>query len=327
MDALGSFGMTEDLDYIPISVATLMPTAAIGLDLFQREQSSERLVLYRGADFPLSVDDLHRLQSRGTSRLFITKESRSQYQKYLRKVAVAGNDGTIPISVKVGALNEVVRDVLHATFTRGEVSQTVAAAEKLGTLAADMILRDQFAVDDLLQVLHHDYTTFTHSTNVAFYCGVLAAELGHGRTEIEQITTGGLLHDLGKLEIDEKILCKPGRLDDWEFKVIKSHPLIGLRKLADREDLNQGQLMMVYQHHERLDGRGYPVGVLEDEIHPWAKICAVVDVFEALTSNRPYRTPMSHRRALALQDRDAGAAFDREILECWTKIIKNNLIK
>jgi putative nucleotidyltransferase with HDIG domain len=315
----------QGADFIPISVATLLPTEMVGLDLYQQEVDSERLVLYRGAEFPLSMDDLERLRGRGVHRLFISKASRTLYQKYLRKIATSDNPGSIPLAARAGALNEVVRDVLESAFSRDNVDQTVHAAEKLGTLAADIVTKDEFAVSDLFQVLHHDYATFTHSANVAFYCGILAGELGYSRADIELITTGGLLHDLGKLEIDEEILCKPGKLDDLEFRKIRMHPLLGFKKLAHRDDLLEGQLMMAYQHHERLDGKGYPVGCMESDIHPWAKLCAVVDVFEALTSQRPYRTPMPRSKALMLQQRDSGAAFDPEMLACWKSIIQRNL--
>ncbi len=314
-----------DVDFIPISVATLLPSEAVGLNLYQQEQDSERLVLYRGEEYPITIDDLNRLRGRGVHRLYISKDSRAVYQKYLRKIAISSDSSSIPLAARSGALNEVVRDVLQSAFAKGDVDQTVSAAEKLGLLAADIVTKDEFAAGDLFQVLHHDYGTFTHSANVAFYCGMLAAELGHDRKEVEQITTGGLLHDLGKLEIDERILCKPGRLDEWEFRVIRAHPLLGFRKLAHRKDMSEGQLMMAYQHHERLDGKGYPVGCVEENIHPWAKICAIVDVFEALTSHRPYRTPMPHSKAIALQQRDCGTAFDPEIFVCWKTIIQRDL--
>lgn len=240
----------SDTDFIPISVSTLLPTEVVGLNLYQQEVDSERLVLYRGEEFPISMQDLEKLKNRGIHRLFISKESRAVYQKYLRKVAVATEASSIPLSARAGALNEVVRDVLESAFSHNDLEQTVNAAEKLGLLAADIVTRDEFAAGDLFQVLHHDYATFTHSANVAFYCGMLAAELGHDRDEVERITTGGLLHDLGKLDIDESILCKPGRLDEWEFRIIRTHPLLGFKKMAHREDLCEGQLMMAYQHHE-----------------------------------------------------------------------------
>lgn len=176
----------------------------------------------------------------------------------------------------------------------------------------------------MFQVLHHDYTTFTHSANVALYTTMLAKGLGFSVKDITQVTAGGLLHDLGKLEIPESILCKPGRLNEEEFRIIQMHPTLGYRRLVHREDLTYGQLMMVYQHHERLDGSGYPVGVPAAEIHPWAKLCAIVDVFEAVTSIRPYRKPMPHGEAIELLRRDAGKELDKEMVQCWASTIQTN---
>lgn len=311
-------------EFIPISVATLLPTAVVGLDLFLREAKAEGFQLYRGSDYPLTLEDLNRLKGRGVHRLFIRKESSSIYQGYLRKLATASNDKSIPLSARVCALNEVVREVLEATFQRDDTDKTVLAANKLGGLAMEIITQDEFNVQDLFQVLHHDYATFTHSANVAFYVGLLASELGYATEEVKEVTVGGLLHDLGKLEIDDTILSKPGKLDEDEFRQIRLHPILGFRKLAGRSDLNEGQLLMVYQHHERLDGRGYPVSLTEDEIHPWAKMCAIVDVFEALTSHRPYRQRMPRYKAIELQEREVGIAFDPEIFACWKSIIQRD---
>jgi HD-GYP domain-containing protein (c-di-GMP phosphodiesterase class II) len=157
---------------------------------------------------------------------------------------------------------------------------------------------------------------------VAYYSVMLAENLGiTNREELNRIATGGLLHDLGKLEIPEAILTKDSGLTDQEFAIIKRHPTVGFRKLCQRTDLQFGQLMMVYQHHERLDGRGYPVGVGGDEIHEWARICAVVDVFEALTSNRPYRAGMTSQAAFQIMDRSSPTGFDASIYQCWKAII------
>jgi len=314
-------------DVIPISVSTLMPSSAVGLDLYQTEPDSDSLVLYRGAEYPLAPSDLVRLRERGVHRLFIQKESQGRYQKYLRQLASAPTDDPrIPMVARLGAMDSVVRDVLSRTLGSDDSTKAVSAAGQLGKIVSQTVTNSGFTTNDLFSVLQHDYTTFTHSANVAFYSAILANKLGFSALEVEQITTGGLLHDLGKLEISEQILCKPGKLDDADFRKIKKHPLTGFRKLANRPELSFGQLMMVYQHHERLDGKGYPVGCVSEEIHPWAKLCTVVDVYEALTSQRPYRQPMSKQKALDLQNRDSGNAFDPEMLACWNSIIQNNLV-
>lgn len=314
-----------ETDVIPISLATLASSSAVGLDLYIRSAQTQEYKLFRGAEYPMSERDLQRLRARGIKQLYIQRDAREQYQSYLRQIAGSDTNGqSAEYSVRLAAVNEVVRDVLESDFKRADNDRMVDSAMELGSITADLITHDQFAAADMLRVLHHDYATFTHSANVAFYAGMLADALGLDATDVQLIVAGGLLHDLGKLEIDERILCKPGRLDDEEFRIIRSHPTIGFRKLARRQDLTAGQLMMVYQHHERLDGKGYPTGCVADDIHLWAKLCSVVDVFEALTSHRPYRSPMPRLRALEILQRDSGTAFDPEILACWEAIIKNN---
>lgn len=307
---------------IPISVATLISSKDIGVDLYLRSNDAGDLKLYRDASFPLRPQDLERLRNRGIKQLYILSQSREKYQSYLRSIASPDGDGpSVDLGARVAAVNEVVRDVLEADFKSNDDQTIIASATELGAMTADVISHDEFAAADMLRVLHHDYATFTHSANVSFYASMLAKELGLSSQDIQAIAAGGLLHDLGKLEIDERILCKPGKLDDREFRIIRAHPVTGFRRLAFREDLDFGQLMMVYQHHERIDGRGYPAGVPGDEIHLWAKICAVVDVYEALTSHRPYRSPLPRRRVLEIQARDCGTAFDAEIFSCWESII------
>jgi len=312
-------------DFLPISVATLVPTTSVGMDLYQVNANKDRLVLYRSGDYPLEPSDIDRLRERGVHRLYISTDNRDAYQNYLRRISECDPAlGEVSIQARVGALSEVVRDLLSTSFSTNDVAQTVQVAGDLAEMACNLICQDGFKSNDLFQVLHHDYTTFTHSANVALYATMLAKGLGFNAKDITQVTAGGLLHDFGKLEIPESILCKPGRLDEEEFRIIQMHPTLGYRRLVHREDLTYGQLMMVYQHHERLDGSGYPVGVPASEIHPWAKLCAIVDVFEAVTSIRPYRKPMPRGEAIQLLRRDAGNVLDKEMVQCWASTIQTN---
>ncbi len=126
-----------------------------------------------------------------------------------------------------------------------------------------------------------------------------------------------MLHDLGKRHVPPAILNKPERLTPDERSIVRQHVDAGFEELCMRDDVEWSQLAMVYQHHERLNGRGYPVGLVLDEIHPWARICAIADVFDALTSARPYRRADPLDDVLEyLQDR-AGTDFDREMVRCW----------
>ena len=175
---------------------------------------------------------------------------------------------------------------------------------------------------ELNSVLHFDYSTFTHSANVAYYTLILASTLGiTDRAVLRKIGIGALLHDIGKLGIPEKILLKPGRLAPEEWNVLRSHPAKGLMALREQDQLEFGQLMMVYQHHERIDGTGYPVRLVGDEIHEWARICAVADVYEALTSNRPYRRALPAVEAFEVIEKGEGSGLEPEFLQCWKQTI------
>jgi HD-GYP domain-containing protein (c-di-GMP phosphodiesterase class II) len=178
---------------------------------------------------------------------------------------------------------------------------------------------------ELFRLARHDFNTFTHVTNVASYAVILAERLGWDQGDtLNQIATAAMLHDIGKRFIPSSILTKPARLTPQERAIIETHPQRGYEELCERSELNFDQLMLVYQHHERVAGKGYPVGLGGDEIHPWARMLAVVDVFDAMTAIRPYRRPATAREAMDYICQSAGTHFDPEIVECWNTAMKKN---
>lgn len=314
----------EQSEFIPIHVVNLVPTEAnAGFDLYRRDLASKKHVLYRGSALALRQSDIETLQERGFEHLYMTPDAYAEYQIFLRDlVGIDGPGFEASLSTRISALNEVAREALGASFRSGDTSESIETAGRLAKLAAEIFCHDEFHEAELFRVLHHDDATFTHSANVGFYAGILAKQLGFADEDIRSIITGGLLHDLGMLDIDKQILGKPARLEENELREVQRHPIFGIQKLAHRSELTEGQLMMVYQHHERFDGTGYPVGLVGDEIHPWAKICAVVDVFEALTSHRPYRNPKGQDLVVALLQRGGAKSFDPEISSCWVNITR-----
>lgn len=309
--------------YIPLSVTTLQPDHSLGVSLYLRESGSGSHFLYRDKDVPLAVGDLENLQARGLTTLYVKGDEFEIYRRYLRgNLDSVLTDESIPVVNRFSHLNEVVRDILAESFRRSDTGGAVRACHNIAHKTVDLICRKDAVASELLGVLYHDYHTFTHSANVSYYCTFLAKAIGiSDRAELHAIAVGGMLHDLGKLEIPDRILTKPGRLDASELAVIREHPRTGFLKLCHRPDLSFGQLMMVYQHHERIDGKGYPVSQVGSEIHDWAKFCSVVDVYEALTSNRPYRNALSRSETFGIMGRDVGLAFDKETFACWTQAI------
>ena len=309
--------------FIPVSIQTLRISRATGIRLYVRESATGRHRLYCEKGVPLTESDLEKLLARGLTTLFVMSGEYAGYLGQLREnLPAVLADESVPVVERFAQLNDVVRNELAECFRRGDVDNTVTTCRDLARWIVDLLCRKDAMTCDLLGVLHHDYHTFTHSANVAYYCVLLAKALGLTLgDEMHGLAVGALLHDLGKLDIPNNILTKPGALTAVERAVIQEHPHTGFLKLCQRRDMSHGQLMMVYQHHERLNGEGYPVRHFGPEIHDWAKLCAVVDVYEALTSRRPYGRSPSRAAAFAILDRDSGTALDKELLACWIHAI------
>lgn len=165
-----------------------------------------------------------------------------------------------------------------------------------------------------------DAYTHQHILRVQRYAVAVAKELGLTGDELEGVNTGALLHDIGKLGVPEYVLLKPGKLTEEEFAKIKEHPRIGADILADIH-FPWPVLPGVKYHHEKWNGTGYPEGLKGEEIPLQARILAVADVYDALTSNRAYRGAWTHERASELIKKDAGSHFDPVIAEAFLRII------
>lgn len=309
--------------FIAVRTAAVPVCADFRVSIYLWNAGTRHYDLYRNADTQVATSDLKRLCSAGISTVYLHSGEYGRFQEHLRTVlhSIVVNE-TLPVSQRFGVLNEVVRDVLRETFRFGDVSRAVDKAGELANHMVELVCRDDFAATELGSVLHFDYGTFTHSANVAYYSVLLAQALGQkDRNVLKQIGTGALLHDIGKIEIPDQIINKRGRLSNDEYETVRRHASLGLLNLRRQDRLDFGQLMMAYQHHERLDGSGYPVRLEGSEIHEWARICAVADVFEALTSQRPYRRRLSTGAALDFIQRTAARGLDPELLRCLKSTI------
>ncbi len=262
---------------------------------------------------------------RQSASLYIRSQERDQWRRQVAaslEQLIASDE--IPPMRQFEFLQAELDDTLRASLPSPDLARTVQQSQEFGRRLVTVLTRE-LAAGDLFGILRHDFDTFSHVVNVASYCVLLASEWGvRDRDELERIVVGGLLHDIGKRYIPLHVLNKPGPLTPAEREIIERHPQQGYVDLRKREELEFGQLMMVYQHHERLDGSGYPVGITAQEIHPWAKLCAVCDVFEALTAARPYRKPMPISVALAYLADHAGTYFDQELVQCWKSAVKRS---
>lgn len=174
--------------------------------------------------------------------------------------------------------------------------------------------RQLFKVRKMLTIIRNknEYLQ-SHSKRVCQLAIMLAEHLGLSQQEIRIIKYGALLHDLGKVQVDNLILNKPGCLNGLEFEIIKRHPIFGTEML--QEHLNNKEILdIISYHHERWDGNGYPYKLRGEEIPVAARIVSIVDAFDAMTTVRPYhKVPFTIKEALEEILDNAGSQFDKEI--------------
>jgi putative two-component system response regulator len=163
-----------------------------------------------------------------------------------------------------------------------------------------------------------DGQTAQHILRIRHYTAVLARALEMPRSEVAALGHAATLHDVGKFGIPDAILAKGGVLSREERRIMEQHPLIGGRILADSpSELIQEGRKIALSHHEKWDGSGYPHGTREEQIPLGGRICAIADVFDALTTDRPYRTALSPATALAMMQEERGTRFDPRLLDLF----------
>jgi diguanylate cyclase (GGDEF)-like protein len=170
-----------------------------------------------------------------------------------------------------------------------------------------------------------DHYTFGHSQRVAEYATVLASALDLDKSYIESIREAALLHDVGKIGIPENILTKAGKLTDEEYEIVKKHVEMSLAIIKHLPSLNY-TVPAVLGHHERWDGRGYPRGIMGENIPLAARCLAIIDAFDAMTSNRPYRTALSVESALNEIKNNIGYQFDPKLANLFIELVRKGTI-
>jgi HD-GYP domain-containing protein (c-di-GMP phosphodiesterase class II) len=173
----------------------------------------------------------------------------------------------------------------------------------------------------MVRLAAHDGSTEGHSRRVALLAVQVGEALGLAPATLRHLAVGGLLHDIGKLSVAGEILRKPGKLTDAEYDAVKAHPAAGVRLLRELGGFAAPVHALVGEHHERLDGAGYPLGRTEAELTIGPRILAVCDVYDALVSDRVYRDAWTPERALALLREQSGSAFDPGCVESLARVV------
>jgi HD-GYP domain-containing protein (c-di-GMP phosphodiesterase class II) len=312
--------------YMAVQAEMLRRLKDASVDLFVQYEPDCGPVLYHRSGCPLELDQVNRLMDGGIQQVFVRSDDFQRFGAHLlQTVEACSEEERVPAAERFAVLQVAVAAEIEHAARLVDCGPYVSVADKVGRQLRTLLASNDVLPLDLFRLARHDFNTFTHVTNVASYGVILSERLGLcDDDDLERIAKAAILHDIGKRFIPASILTKPAKLDPEERAVIETHPQRGYEELCGRPDMTFEQLMLVYQHHERIDGKGYPVGLQGDEIHPWARMLAIVDVFDAMTGTRPYRRPATPQEAMEYICRSAGTHFDAEMVECWKSLMVKN---
>jgi putative two-component system response regulator len=261
------------------------------------------------------------LQLPGRSGLEVLAEIHTNRRTRLIPVVMLTGAGTADAKLK--AIKAGVTDFITKPFVAEELVARVRALVQLKRLT-DALEDAERVIVTLAKIIDaRDPYTASHSERVSLYAGLLGERIGLQGAELTAVRRGGLFHDLGKIAIPDAVLLKPARLTPEEFAVIQRHPVTGRELLLDMKTLAYA-LHVVYHHHERVDGSGYPAGLQGDSIPLTARVTTIADIFDALTSARVYRGALSREDALLLmQDEVRKGWWDGRLLDEFRGVLES----
>jgi HD-GYP domain-containing protein (c-di-GMP phosphodiesterase class II) len=313
--------------YFPIPIDALK-SSTIDMDLYLIHNGGTA-VLYRSKGSAYSISDCDKLRQKGIRHLYIPMGQHRIYQEAMTEMIIDSyEDPSIceleRARIVRGSCGRMIEDFMSNP-------ESPSLGETINDLAAQFTTwctEDKSKFSYLLDMSEHDFYTATHMVNVGVGCGLLGAEiLGDDDPMVHDLMLGGLVHDVGKFGVSPDVLNKEGKLSEKDWAMIRGHPEVGANMLKRQGGQNSIIIDMAMSHHERLDGKGYPNSLCGDELSLAVKICTVVDIFDAMTSARPYRGPIPPRVVLDKMREEIGTAIDGEIFAAWERVIERMIVE
>ena len=317
-------GETHRTDaFLPLAVAHLGVEEALPFDLFMSDGVAFTRV--RQAHEPMTSEVLGSLAAEGLKEFHVATSDKPALARHFERVLeLRLNDARLSIDERAALLMDAGRAVMDELFTHPESPNTLATARALVAHTAGFVCSGRPAFRSLIRLGATDAFTYTHSLQVAVYSIALGRQLGLSPNFLQKLGEGALLHDLGKSLVPPEILTKTGPLDAHEWQVMKQHPALGVDLLSTQGPLDELTRWAIIGHHERIDGKGYPYGLQKDEVALPGRIVALADIYDALTTHRPYHPAARSFEALNIIKEQLPGGVDGDLFRELVILLANN---
>ncbi len=322
---LKEYPLCQQAGYLPVPLDDIPFEILSELDLYL--QHDGEFALYREKNYKLTQKDIDQLIEADVHLAYVPIEEHGQYYQIIEKgLGEIVTDPEIQQEKKAEILYSTCIALVDQLYDEPPEKAEFDRVENASRSLVEMVIQNQNSFKHLFDVSNHDFYTATHMVNVCTSLVTLGMQMNLDRETLTEIGTGALLHDIGKLFIPKEILNKEEKLTDDEYRQLQQHVTLGVDYLESKTSLSPIAMAIVKEHHERLDGSGYPHGLKGEELSIFGRMSGMIDTYEAMTSVRPYRKKsFSLSEVMKTLFKETPHKFDPGIFEHFQNMVKEQL--
>jgi HD-GYP domain-containing protein (c-di-GMP phosphodiesterase class II) len=300
-----------------IRLSTIRASKATTFDIYV--QINGAMVLYLHAGDKLAGLKIEILHERDTGNsFFVTNAQKDDYRDWVK--TEMNSDDLNPFE-KSKILRESSMAMMENLFENEDVNTALDESRPIIKDFINFMESAPEAMGYMISLSGHDFYTYNHSLDVSIYSLGLGGALSFNKADLEELGVGSLFHDIGKRNVSLDILCKKGPLDDPEWEQMKRHPQYGLMILNQNPSISDAVKASCFEHHESFSGNGYPQQISGQEIHPFARIIAITDTYDAMTTQRSYNVPLKPFDAVAMMKEKLAGRYDPDFLKAMYTVL------
>jgi putative nucleotidyltransferase with HDIG domain len=308
--------MEPTISYFRVRINSLIPGKPTTFDLFLKLGDNYRIYLRAGDK--IEKEKILLLAQKDSGNHFYVRETDRPFYKAFVHDQLISTD--LNAHQKATVLRESSMSIMEELFEQPDVSVALENSRPLIKEFIGLMESEPSAMAHLISLSGHDFYTYNHSLDVAIYSMGLAEAMTYTKLEIEEMGLGAIFHDIGKRHVSLDILTKKGPLDDAEWAQMQKHPQFGLQ-ILNEQNVSDAIKATCFEHHESWTGNGYPQQIAGNDIHPFGRIVAITDTYDAMTTQRSYNIPMKPFDALTMMKEKLSGRYDPEMLKAMHSVL------
>lgn len=309
-------------NYMPVDRNVFFPGMETPVSLYKENDTEVSLVLEKGKRIPENEIFSKGAKANSKINLLIHVLENDAYRNFLKELSAGKISGDAEEVAKIRAVvvKENSKLVTKDLLDNPRSGEAVKEAKNAVGDIIQAVLTNPSSFYGLMKINTYDYYTYVHSVNVCTLSIGLAMAMNLDKTQLSDLAVGSLMHDIGKSLVPSHLINKPGKLTDVEFVQVKNHVNFGLEVLKSNTDIPKNAIIPLVQHHEKLNGMGYPNKLVGEQVHMYGRISSIVDVYDALTTERSYKKAFKPFEAVSLLGKNKDE-FDADIFRIFVQML------